>query len=498
MLAVEQVTLVFPAAYLNNPSSMFGHTLLRLDRAGQDERTRLLSYAVNYGAEVGDDNGLLFAIHGLTGGYPGTYSIMPYYLMVQRYSDFENRDLWEYQLDLRPAEITRLLQHLWELRTQSSDYFFFDENCSYQLLFLLDVARPDLQLTDRFPLHAIPADTVRAVVGQDGMLERVVFRPSSRTRIEHGLRSLEPDERVLLERLAAGEPGDPALAELEPGRRAAVLELAAEVVTYRLRTGALTRDEAAGRAWHLLATRSAIATSADLPPAATPAIRPDQGHGSARVALGLGVRDGRRFASLQVRPVYHDLSDAPGGYVPGAAIEALDLELRHYEGDSGPTLEALTLVGIRSLSARNEVFRPVSWRLGAGLTRFRGRGEDEKGALIGSLEGGLGPAFGLGDDGLLSLLAEAGIGVGGNCPETCFFAIGPGVTLVWRVLDRWTVLLEGRAQALLTDPVGKRLEVQLGQSFRLSRNLAIKIDASVGDEGGGVQTELGSSLHWYF
>lgn len=26
-------TLIFPAAYMNNPASMFGHTLLRLDRA---------------------------------------------------------------------------------------------------------------------------------------------------------------------------------------------------------------------------------------------------------------------------------------------------------------------------------------------------------------------------------------------------------------------------------------------------------------------------------
>jgi hypothetical protein len=50
-LDAEAVTLVFASAYLNNPASLFGHTLLRLDRRGQTEQTRLLAYAVNYAAD---------------------------------------------------------------------------------------------------------------------------------------------------------------------------------------------------------------------------------------------------------------------------------------------------------------------------------------------------------------------------------------------------------------------------------------------------------------
>jgi hypothetical protein len=234
-IAPERVTLVFPAAYLNNPSSMFGHTLLRLDRADQDERTRLLAYAVNYGAVTGEDLGIMFAVHGLTGGYRGTYSVLPYHAMVRQYTDYENRDIWEYQLNLSPAETLRLVEHLWELRDQYANYFFFDENCSYQLLFLLDVARPGMALSANFPLHAIPADTVRAVVAQDGMVERTVFRPSSRTVIEHRLGMLDTAERALVDDLADRRRpvDDPALAALAPARRAAVLELVADFVNTR-------------------------------------------------------------------------------------------------------------------------------------------------------------------------------------------------------------------------------------------------------------------------
>jgi hypothetical protein len=485
---------------MNNPSSMFGHTLLRLDRANQDEQTRLLSYAVNYGAVTGNDNGLLFAVYGLTGGYPGTYSVMPYYQLVRQYTDFENRDIWEYQLNLTPTEVRRLLEHLWELREQYAYYYFFDENCSYQLLFLLDVARPGLRLTDRFPVYAIPIDTVRAVVRQDDMLAGTVFRPSSRTRIEHALGALTPAERSLVRRLADGAlaPDGPEILRLAPAQRAAVLELAAEFVTYRMRTGEQGRDQAAPLAWRLLAARSQIAVASSTPPVPEPAARPDQGHGSARVAIGLGARDGRFFQSLSARPAYHTLSDPEAGYVKGAEIDFLDLELRHYAGDDAPTLDALTVVGIRSIAPQSALFKPISWELGGGLDRFRRRGNDEKGALVGTLWAGAGPAVALGERGLASLMGEADLIAGPDCSETCFAALGPALTLIWPITGRWTVQLDGRVQALLGEEITERYDAGLGQTLALTTNLALKLDLLLEKDRGGPQTEWSTSLHWYF
>jgi hypothetical protein len=53
-LEAEAATLVFTSAYLNNPASLFGHTLLRLDRRGESGSTPLLAHAVGYAA---DDRG---------------------------------------------------------------------------------------------------------------------------------------------------------------------------------------------------------------------------------------------------------------------------------------------------------------------------------------------------------------------------------------------------------------------------------------------------------
>jgi hypothetical protein len=143
-VAPHSAVLIFPAAYLNSPSSMFGHTLLRIDQADvQSNNTALLSYAINFGAYVeGSDNSILYAWKGLAGGYPGLFALVPYQEKLSEYRSLENRDLWEYRLNLTPEETGRMVEHVWELKQVQFDYFFFDENCSYRLLELLQEARP--------------------------------------------------------------------------------------------------------------------------------------------------------------------------------------------------------------------------------------------------------------------------------------------------------------------------------------------------------------------
>jgi len=66
----QSVTLIFPSAHINSPASMFGHTFLRINSS---YNSRLLSYAINYSANANSntENGVVFAIKGLVGGYYG-------------------------------------------------------------------------------------------------------------------------------------------------------------------------------------------------------------------------------------------------------------------------------------------------------------------------------------------------------------------------------------------------------------------------------------------
>ena len=444
----ESATLIFPAAYFNNPASMFGHTLLRFDRPGQTEDTRLLSYAVNYGAETGVDGGVLFAVLGLTGGYAGTYSVEPYYNLVKRYSDIENRDIFEYQLDFSEDEVATMVAHLWEMKGHWSEYYFFDENCSYQLLFLLDVARPGLDLAGAFDLHVIPVDSVRAVLAEEDLFKKTTFRPSGQTHIVQGLAALDATGRKLVRDLASGEasPDDVDKTGLPPARQAAVIELAETFVTYQMETGELGRDEAAARAFKLLTARSRIEGPTDLPPIEAPTTRPDQGHRSARLGLGFGLRDGRPFENVRFRPAYHDDLDPSGGYVPGAMIDFLAFDLRHYHGGDAVTLEAFTGVGIRSMTPQNALIQPISWHLDVGLKRMRVKNTDEEGALVAAFEGGAGLSTTLGAREIWSGTLDVGLSGGEDCDRTCSFNAGPALSLLWPMTDQATFLAKARYQ----------------------------------------------------
>lgn len=68
------VTFIFPAAYLNSPASMFGHTLIVFD---SKERNRLLSRAVSYAARTDETFGPLFAVAAMIGVYKGITRYCP-------------------------------------------------------------------------------------------------------------------------------------------------------------------------------------------------------------------------------------------------------------------------------------------------------------------------------------------------------------------------------------------------------------------------------------
>ena len=188
----ESVTLIFPTSHMNSPASMYGHTLLTIETAS---KSRLLAYAVNYSALIqGETFAPIYVGKGLLGGYPGYYSILPYYAKLQEYSDVDDRDIWEYPLNLDRAEVRRLILHVAEMENIYSRYYFFGENCSYGLMFLLEAARPSLHLTDQFGWWVIPLDTIRAMKAS-GLFTDAVYRPSKSTKINYLSALLTPKLR---------------------------------------------------------------------------------------------------------------------------------------------------------------------------------------------------------------------------------------------------------------------------------------------------------------
>jgi hypothetical protein len=492
----KQLTLVFASAYLNNPGSMYGHTLLRIDATDQDERTRILAYTLSFAAATDETSGLVFAVKGLFGGYAGVYSMQPYYVKVREYGDLENRDLWEYQLDLSAEEIERVLRHAWEILPAYYEYYFFDENCSYHLLGLLQVARPELELTAPFRLWALPVDTVRALTEKSGLVRNIVYRPATSTIIAERLGRLRPEERRMARDLGLGtlHPGDGSLRALAPERAAAVIEAGYDYLNHRRTTGVSEVTDGGALARELLVARSQVDAPSQAPPI-EPGVRPDQGHRTSRLSAGAGRRDNATFVELALRPTYHDIVDDDAGYIGGAQIEFFNLRARRYEG-ADARIESLIPIGIFSLSPRDEFFQPKTWHVSVGWQRTMARSGAEPLAV--AADAGLGGAWRAGGKVRFYATAEGAARAHDDFEKG--YTVGAGARLGALVdpTPRWRV--HAYAQQLgsvfgeQTDPGALVVE----QRISLTRDAALRLDVSHHNEAGRNFNSASLSLQIYF
>ena len=466
----HSAVMIFPAAYLNSPSSMFGHTLLRIDQADvQTDKTSLLSYAINFGAYIeGSDNSILYAWKGLMGGYPGLFALVPYQEKLSEYRSLENRDLWEYRLNLTQAETARMVEHVWELKQIKFDYFFFDENCSYRLLELLQVARPSLRLTEQFPLTAIPTDTVKAVK-EAGLVESIQYRPSRERELLSRAEPLTAEEQQWVLKVSADQKQlqAPAFKAQPRDRQALIIDAAYRLERYR--ANGQERDPArAQRSFELLrAINQNPAPELDIP---QPGL-PEDGHESRTWQAGLGTRGDKAFGEYGLRMAYHDLNDNAESFPLGAQIEILQLKLRQYEGNDWQ-LQQLDLATIRSLTPRNELLQPLSWQVTGGLERVPGKHDDE--TLVSHVNGGGGGTWQLGDDLLGFALGTVRVEHNNDFAGFIAPAAGFNTGLLWKnPLGNFS--LEAKGDYFTNGEVRRGLS--LNQQWELSRNLGLRLSA---------------------
>lgn len=388
----ESVSLLFAAGYLNNPSTLYGHTFLRLHKRG-GAGADLLDYTVNYAATTDETGGLFYALKGLAGLYPGQFSTIPYYLKIQEYHNIENRDLWEFPLSLTPAEIDRLLRHCWELGKASFPYYFFTRNCSWQLLPLLDIVKPELDLASRFAIWVIPSDTAKAAVSASPPAEPR-WRPSLWKKVEWQRSQLSEGEKRSVLVLARGDQAGelPRLERLPPDRRAAVLEAASDYLSWRFYARRIGKEELDRRTDPLLAARAPLGQQPTFGGAPR---RPQDiraAHESLRLGLGaLALEDGPAY-ELRARFALQDLLDDPEGYLPDAALEMGSLKLRYEPRYNRYYVQEGRLARVTSLNPWDSWVQRRSWEVSAGVEQAPEAGGQNGRSAVWAMNAGAGYA----------------------------------------------------------------------------------------------------------
>lgn len=504
-LQAEYLTLVFPASHINSPSSMYGHTFIRMDRK-DTQSSKLLAYSVNFAANPDpNDNEFVFSWKGLTGGYPGVVSVLPYYAKTNEYSHMESRDIWEYKLNLNKEETDQFARHVWETKDTFFDYFFFDENCSYRLLALLDASSERIDVTDDFQFTALPVDTIRALQKR-GIVEDTQYRPSTASEMEY--KSQQVSKQVLKQAQQLVEPSDNtdlSMPDLTEQEKIQALELAYAYARYLAVQKNKATPQLRKRTLAILSARSKYPTSAGFAETPRPAYQDDQGHLSQRVSIKGGstfsdTRSGSDsnhlgFIDLNYRIAFHDVMDLPQGFVPGSQIQMGNLSLRLWDGGSA-RVQQFKIIDILSLSHQTAFQRPIAWSVSGGLDRFLGANAE----LYGYLHGGFGKAW-LTSAGRFYGLAQAQFLADNQFHKGAQLSIGPRLGWLWQG-DTLQAQLETNWQGLSWLDKTKRTEVKANLGLKLSTNVQLRLEAKSQQFKRNQQTdkehEVSLGFNWYY
>ncbi|HEX8611748.1 MAG TPA: DUF4105 domain-containing protein [Telluria sp.] len=501
----RRISIDFAAGYLESPSSTFGHTFLKIFRESGDE---LLSPTINYAARTdAKDSELAFVFKGLFGGFPGVADELPFYRRLRTYADTEGRDIHEYELTLAPDEVRRLLLHTWEIKDGVFDYDFLHENCAYRTLTLIDVARPQAALLERFGKVTVPVDTIRAL-RKANMLGAHRVWPSAPKRVRDLETQVTEQEAAAARQVAFGQAGiGPNLApnlapDLAPNlapdvapdfappsaRRAGTLQLAYEYAsvlidrdegeraTRKAILGAITRARLELDNPEPLASRAGTAS-------------PEEGHDGGLLGIGGRRRAGRSGVSLEYAAFQHTLTNPVSGYEPHAEISVLNPELEVHGGQA--RLRRVDWLVAHSAIPSSALFAPRAWRL---QLSTRSESYGERTHMATSIAYHSGKAWRLGGDTVFSLLPGARVEAGAGLPHHAGVA-GALHAAITRQGTRWSAQLALDAEKFVAGSTLRRHGMHAIAEVKLARNLSLAFGAAR-SWAPRRESELSISLKW--
>lgn len=357
-LNAESMTLIFSSSYPNNPSSLFGHTLIRLNQKGKSND--LLDYAVAFSAmPEHDDLGVIFAFKGMFGGYKGLLEVTKYYTKVNEYNNGESRDLIEYDINMTADELNRLINHLWEVyQTTYFDYFFADENCSAVLVDILAVAFHLDDVNSHQRWYYLPSEMIKAFKNIPGRIKSEHFRPSLKKQLEKKLDKLSEFELREVRIFTETSKELPYNYDRIPVLDGIISFL--DFTRYRTKNNLNGEQKVMMR--KALLRRSVLAQDKDN----TVVLydqnnRPDLGHEPRKLSFFARSEDAHSLLGIEMKQGYHDLMSNDSGYDPFSQFDFFTGSIVYDKYLNRFNYDQLTLVNLVSLHTYKFYDPQLSW-----------------------------------------------------------------------------------------------------------------------------------------
>ena len=246
--ANQEISLILVSSYLKNPASSFGHVLVKtntsidnINNTNSDVRELssedLLNNSYNFGARIPEnENGAMYALKGLFGFYDAGFSETEFFKQDAVYSKNEQRDMWEYVLNLDTFETQLLNYHLYEAKSARFDYYFIKQNCGYRSGEILELIS-DIKTTERVGPWYAPDYVFDQLLehdnGADSLVSSVRYLPSEQTQLREKFVQLSKPIQAIINSVIRTESTAP-LATLNADDRAVALDFLILHRTYKI------------------------------------------------------------------------------------------------------------------------------------------------------------------------------------------------------------------------------------------------------------------------
>lgn len=193
--SANSISLFFASGYFKNPSSYFGHNLIKINYDDVNSSGVPIKNSLNYGADVQNSEGsILYIINGLIGGYSASYQKNESFIYTHTYTSSQLRDMWEYEIHLSPEMLQFFLEYSWELRRAKYKYYFFNDNCAHRISRVIeDTLGHSLSRTSGAWLTPIQVVyNLKKVAASSGITIYEKYYPSLETQLGKALKEMEP------------------------------------------------------------------------------------------------------------------------------------------------------------------------------------------------------------------------------------------------------------------------------------------------------------------
>ncbi len=407
----KTISLIYASENLTQPSSMMGHVMLKM--SGENSDGLSVDHGVSYFTQLNSFNVPMIIWDSLVTGKKGYFQVSPFQEKLDFYLNEEQRNVWEYKINVTDEQAVRFQDHLWELKSTELKYFFNSYNCATVTLLLLRVASAEkIMIQDSW---LSPLDVVKAI-HYSGVVANTQVNPSSKWRVRMLASALDNKKVRNVAQFVDNKGNALELNGYSATESYLSTELASAYNNYNAEMRRYDKDKWQGINGKIKLIRDQQSGSyeLDLSNFKSPVKTPKD----AQISLGYRHYLGDNWANIKYMPASHGIEDDNRQFFSENELKLMSMSILAKEDTGELKLESLTLYSARSDIPWDPLTGGVSGQFKLGLEQHWNDQLDPN--LSAYVYGGVGYSYAVSRD--VSLFSMISTGLGGASDGAYIYA----------------------------------------------------------------------------